>query len=237
MSKAQAEQQTPSKGFVIIATSKKKYIASAIYLADSLRDYYPDAHITLYTTADMLVDVDTSTINNVVVEGVPHDRRAKLWALSRTPYDITAYLDADTVVVSPEISNIFDQLGDNDIIFTKIRKYNSNPKGYLEDPEYIRHGGVFVYRKTADIISFMEQWWKLWTTTRPADIFAETYPDYPQRMKEWDQFYLFYLCKHTDHKLKLGFFEDDARWNFVCGYKLSELGGQPPIIEHYTIKE
>jgi len=225
-----------NNGFVIIATVHRKYVLSAANLADSIRDYWPEANITIYTTPDLLDGVDLSSADQVITDGVPSDRRAKLWALGKTPYDITAYLDADTVVVSPEIVNIFDQLGNDDIIFTKIRRYNSNPKGYLDHPEYVRHGGVFVYNNKPDTIAFMERWWDLWLNTRSAEIFNKTYPEYPDKMKEWDQFYLFYLATHTNHNLSLGFFENDARWNFVTGYLRSELNGTDPIIEHYTIK-
>lgn len=230
------KSQQPSNGFVIIASVHKKYVLSAVILAESIREHFPAANITLYAPAELLDGADLDAFTDVVTDGVPNDRRAKLWALSRTPYTITAYLDADTVVVSPEIANIFDQLKDDDLIFTKIRPYNSNRKGFIEDPEYIRHGGVFVYNNKPSTIKFMEQWWILWSTTRYQDVFATTYPEYPARMKEWDQFYLFYLIKHTDHGLKLGFFEEDARWNFVTGYHKEELNGKPPIIEHYTIK-
>lgn len=228
--------QQPNNGFVIIATVHKKYLLSAINLAESLRDHYPLANITLFTTLELLDGVDASAIDNIITENVPNDRRAKLWALSRTPYAVTAYLDADTTVVSSEISNIFEQLKDDDIIFTKIRPYNSNPKGFIDDPEYNRHGGVFVYNNKPSTIRFMEQWWSLWSTTRSYDTFVTTYPEYPVKMKEWDQFYLFYLAKHTDHGLKLGFFENDARWNFVSGYRQEELNGLTPIVKHFTIK-
>jgi hypothetical protein len=227
--------RTPNNGFVYIATVNKRYILSAVNSAETLRDHYPEANITLFTTPDMLDGVnDLEVFDQIITDGVPSDKRAKLWALNKTPYTITAYLDADTIIVSDEIANIFDQLGVRDIIFTKIRKYNSNPKGFIDDPEYIRHGGVFVYNDKADTLKFMQSWWDLWYTTRAASVFASTY-DYPLKMKEWDQFYLFYLAKHTEHGLNLGFFENDARWNFVRGYLRSELGGLPPIVEHYTI--
>jgi len=229
--------EPPNNGFVVVATIYKQYLTSAILLAESIRDYIPNAGITLYTTSDLVENVDVSVFSQVITENVPNDRRAKLWALSRTPYNITVYLDADTTVVSPEITTIFEQLKSNDIIFTKIRPYNSNPKGYLDDPRYIHHGGVFVYRKTDKTISFMEQWWARWSTTRSASTFKITYPDFPGKMKEWDQFYLFYIIHETNHGLQIGFFEDDARWNFVRGYLRSELNNKPPIIEHYTIRK
>ena len=123
-----------NNGFVVIATIHKQYLTSAVMLAESIREYLPHANITLYTTTELLGQTNVSAFTDVVTHGVPSDRRAKLWALSKTPYDTTVYLDADTVVVNEEIVTIFDQLGDRDIIFTKIRPYNSNPKGFLEDP-------------------------------------------------------------------------------------------------------
>jgi hypothetical protein len=230
------EQTQSDNGFVYIATLSKLYLISAINSAGSLRDHYPTARITLYTTPDLLDGVNTDVFDSVITEDVPADRRAKLWALSRSPYKLTAYLDADTVITSDEISTIFDQLKDNDIIFTKIRPYNSNTKGYIDHPGYIYHGGVFVYNNTPQMLSFMSQWWNLWSTTRKNEVFESTYPEYPIRMKEWDQFYLFYLLNHTDHGLKVGVFENDARWNFVIGYRREELNGLSTIIEHYTIK-
>lgn len=229
--------QRHDRGFIYVASVNKKYLSSACLSAGSLREHYPTANITLFTTDDLIDDTfDISAFDNVITDGVPKDRRAKLWALSRTPYKTTAYLDADTLITSEEISTIFDQLGDNDIIFTKIRPYNSNPKGYLDDPGYVYHGGVFVYNDLPAMDEFMNQWWVLWSTTRFKDVFATTYPQFPDRMKEWDQFYLYYLINHTEHNLKIGFFENDARWNFVAGYRKSELNGLSTIIEHYTLK-
>lgn len=229
--------QRHERGFVYVASLSKRFLLSACLSAESLRDYHPTANITLFTTPDLLDGtVDVSVFDDIITDGVPQDRRAKLWALSRSPYKTTAYLDADTFVVSSEVSTMFDQLGENDLIFTKIRPYNSNPKGFIEDPGYIYHGGVFVYNDAPDTIRFMERWWELWSTTRFPGIFTETYPEFPERMRDWDQFYLFFLINHTEHNLKIGFFENDARWNFVVGYLKSELNGLPAIIEHYTLK-
>ena len=229
-------QTKQSKGFVYIATKNVKYLYSAIISAQTIRDHFPEASITLFTTPDLVIDEVFDVFDSVITEGVPDDRRAKLWALSRTPYDITAYIDADTYIEDAEITTMFDQLGDNDMLFTKIRKYNSNMKGYLDDPGYIYHGGVCLYRKTDKTIHFMQEWWRRWNETRQSDVFAVEYPQIPNRMTEWDQFYLWYLINRTEHGLKIGFFIDDARWNFVTGYLRDELNGKPVIIKHHTIK-
>lgn len=232
----QQKNQLQSKGFVYIATRNVKYLYSALISAQTIKDFHPEASITLYTTPDLVIDEVFDVFDNVITEGVPDDRRAKLWALSRTPYDITAYIDADTYIESEEIKTIFDQLGDNDMLFTKIRQYNSNPKGYLDDPGYIYHGGLCLYRKNDKTMHFMQEWWRRWNETRSYDVFSKEYPEFPERMKEWDQFYLFYLINRTNHGLKIGFFKDDARWNFVTGYLREELNGKCVIIKHHTIK-
>ena len=224
-----------SNGFIFAAAVHSRYALAACMSAASIKDYFPEANITLFATADVIDGLDTSIFDRVVTEGVPNDKRAKLWALSKTPYTRTAYIDADTLIHTDEIANIFDQLGDNDIIFTKIRKYNSNLNGFIEDPEYIRHGGIFVYNNSPDTIEFMSNWWNMWIESRADGQFVLKYPEYPARMGNWDQFFLFYLVKHTPHGLKLGFFEEDARWNFVAGYREEELNGKPAIIEHYTL--
>ena len=228
--------QTQSKGYVYIATCSSKYLYAALNSAQSLKDHYPDAKITLFTTENLLDDELYDVFENVITDNVPNDKRAKLWALSRTPYDITAYIDADTIIESDDISLMFDQLGDNDMLFTKIRKYNSNPKGYLDDPTYIYHGGICLYRKNAKSMRFMSEWWRRWNETRPIAMFQSEYPNIPTKMKEWDQFYLWYLINKTDHGLKIDFFTDDARWNFVTGYLREELNGKSIIIKHQTIK-
>lgn len=228
-------QHQARNGFVLVAAVHPRYALAASISAASIKEHFPAANITLFATQEVLTGIDTSVFDNVITDGVPNDKRAKLWALSRTPYDLTAYIDADTMIGSEEISTIFDQLGNNDIIFTKIRKYNSNMNGFIEDPEYIRHGGVFVYNNKPKTIAFMANWWERWVETRVEGKFKLIYPDYPIRMVNWDQFFLYYLVKYTDHGLQLGFFEEDARWNFVAGYRREELNGKCPIIEHYIL--
>lgn len=220
-----------SKGFIYGVGANSVFLSAAKMSASSLRDYYPDVNITLCAPPHMVDEECASIFDNIIShEYVPDSKRTKLWALSKTPYDLTMYLDADTMCMSEEIQTCWDQLGDNDIIFTRIRSYNSNPSGYLEDPEYKYHGGVFLYNRKC--IPLMASWWDLWEQGQ-----AKWDYDFPQRMRHWDQFYLFYLLTHTKHDLKIGFFKDDARWNYVTGYLVSELQGKPEIIRHYTLTD
>lgn len=221
------EQQ--SKGFIYGVGNNILYLKSAKLSASSVKDYYPDANITIAVPQSMVDDECYEIFDNVISDQyVPDSERTKLWALSKTPYDLTMYLDADTICVSEEIQTVWDQIEDNDILFTLIRKYNSNPRGFLDDPNYKYHGGVFLYNKKC--IPMMAEWWDRWQAAR-------TTWDYPHtpNFRNWDQYFLYYILTHTKHGLKVGIFKEDARWNFVNGYLAFELNGKPPIINHFTL--
>jgi hypothetical protein len=218
-------------GFLYGVGADDVFLKSAKMSASSIKDYYPDAHITL-CAPERMVDHQCREIFDRIITGpnVPDSARTKLWALSKTPYDTTMYMDADTMCVSEDIKECFDQLKDNDMLFTLIRKYNSNPRGFVHDVDYKYHGGVFLYNRKS--IPLMTEWWDSWSR-------GQTEWNYPYTVnyRVWDQFYLYYLLKYTDHGLKVGVFEDDARWNYVVGYLEFELAGKPAIIRHCTIDQ
>lgn len=218
-----------TKGFIYGVGANSIFLKTAKMSAYTLRDHYPEANITLVAPARMIDDECRELFDNIICdEYVPDSVRTKLWALSKTPYDLTMYLDADTLIMSEEIASCFDQLGENDILFTRIRLYNSNPKGIVPSKDYQYHGGVFLYNRKC--IPMMVEWWDRWQQGN-----ANWDYEYNIELRSWDQFYLYYILKYTDHGLKVGFFEDDARWNFVVGYLRSELNGKSEIIRHCTI--
>lgn len=209
-----------NNGFLIVATKHKCYLSSAIYLADSLIDYYPDAKITLYAEKDWEEDIPYDLFDNVVLDNFNH-HRTKLYALSQTPYDLTAYLDADMVVESEEVSTIFDQITDDvDMMMTNIRGYNSKISQF-EGGELKYHCGMFLYRKTPKVIKFMEEWWKLYQKQMTGEWVWDT-DLYPEELRPWDQWSFWWLQNQTDLKINVGIFDDDAKWNFVTGYKKEE---------------
>jgi hypothetical protein len=218
-----------SKGFIYGVGAQDSFLKAAKMSALSVKDHYPEANITLCAPPRM-VDAECKEIFDNIIsnEHTPDSIRTKLWALARTPYDLTMYLDADTQCMSEEISTVWDQIEDHDIMFTKIRLYNSNPRGVVDDPDYQYHGGVFLYNRKC--IPMMAEWWDRWQR-------GQTEWDYPYtaNFRHWDQFYLYYILKFTDHGLNVGVFKDDARWNNVAGYLSFELQGKPEIIRHCTI--
>lgn len=219
------------KGFIYGVGRNTVFLKAAKLSAQSVKDFYPEANITLCAPSRMVDHECREIFDNIIDhEYVPDSIRTKLWALSKTPYDLTMYLDADTLCMSDEIQGCWNQIKDKDIIFTQIRQYNSNPRGYLDDPNYKYHGGVFMYNRKC--IPMMVEWWDRWLK-------GQTEWDYPYTLnfRHWDQFYLYYILTHTNHGLNVGLFDEDARWNHVTGYLDFELRGKSEIIRHYTINQ
>ena len=226
----QQTQLEPSKGYLLVASYSQTYYDAAIRCAISLRDHHPDARIVLFTHADFIKDSDRYLFEDVIT-GIPYHMRAKLWALDKTPFDITLYLDCDTEIWHNDISNIFDLLGDSDIAITNIREYAGKGTNVSKTEKMTHHCGVFLYRKNTTI-SFMQKWWcdYLIQTTRG----PWPYPEYESNMKPWDQFTFWRLLKEEFKNIKVSILPDDARWNFIHLYLDSETD-KPIVVWHYTI--
>ena len=228
-------QQQQNNGFLIVASLSKFYYVSAINLANSILDFYPEAKITLCTEPE-LFEEQHRELFDVVDLTAPHHMRAKLYALPRTTYDITAYIDADCEVQHEDISKMFDQIGDADIMLTKIRKYAAADVRISDTEIMTWHCGVFLYNNKDTTLAFMEDWWKEYVYQW--DVKEWPWKDHREEMRPWDQytFYRLYTSK-KDETLKLEVFPgQDARWNFCHIYKPQECI-DPPIIFHYTLQK
>lgn len=223
-----------NNGFLIVASVSRAYYVSAINLAKSILDFYPEARITLFTQLEFFEEQHRNLFD-VVDLTAPHHSRAKLYALPKTPYDITAYIDADCEVQDEDISTMFDQLGDADIMMTRIRDY-SGADLFISENEYLYwHCGVFLYRKTPLVIQMMQDWWTEYDYQRHVQPWP--WAPHSEKMRPWDQ-YTFYRLYTSDKysKVKIEVFPgEDARWNYVHNYNSDEVT-KDPIIFHYTLK-
>lgn len=220
-------------GFLIVASQIKDYVDSANFLANSIKDYYPEAHITLFTTTSLLQYVDNEAFDNVIHEDVPSHVRTKLYALSKTPYtNLTCYVDADMECMHEDVRNIWDEMPEDcDILITKIRPYNGKIAKW-KNGEMIYHGGFFMYRTNPHTIEFMERWWLDYYKQR-----SEPWPygdEHPVDLRPWDQFTFWKLMNIDKMQANVQVFNDDARWNFVNGYYPKEAKG-PIVFWHHTI--
>jgi len=222
-----------NNGYLYVASVNKAYYYAAKKSAESLLDFYPEAKITLFTHEEWVEGEDYKIFDNIITDGVPNHIRAKLWALSQTPYDLTLYLDCDTLIEHEDISYVFDHIGDNDIIFTRNRPYNAKITKLSDTEEMIYHCGLLLYRNNEQTKNLMDNWY--------ADYLKQREPNwdsspYPYQVRNWDTFTMWNLLTNSNHNVKVGDFPSpDARWNFVIGYKDSELDNTDRVIFHYTI--
>ena len=223
-----------TNGFLIVASRTAEYVLSANFCAASIRDYYPNCHITLFVPEKLKNLVDINSFNLVISDNVPDHERTKLYALSRTPYtNLTVYVDADMECRHKDIQNIWDEMPDDtDVLITKIRPYNGKIAKWANG-ELIHHCGFFVYRNNERVLRFMELWWENYFKQK-----KEPWPysekEHPVALQPWDQFTFWKILNVDKFPLKVTFFKDDARWNFVNGYFLTETKN-PIIFYHHTI--
>jgi hypothetical protein len=222
-------------GFLLVASVQDDFIQSANYAAGSIKDNYPDAHITLVVPPAMRSKADESVFDLIISDDdVPNHTRTKLYALSRTPYsNLTVYVDADMECMHEDVQNIWDEMPDEcDILITKIRPYNGKIAKWATG-EMIHHGGFFMYRSNPHTLHFMKRWWDDYKIQR-----SEPWPypenEMPVALRPWDQFTFWKLLNIDKMPVNVDFFEDDARWNFVNGYRLNENKG-PIVFYHHTL--
>jgi len=219
---------------LMVASQIEGYVRSANFAAATIKDYYPEAHITLFVTKQLEQFVDTNVFDKVISENVPSHMRTKLYALSKTPYsNLTVYVDADMECQHEDVKTVWDQIPEDvDIMITKIRPYNGKIAKWANG-EMIHHGGFFIYRNNPHTMEFMERWWIDYTEqhARPWP-----YKEHPKELQPWDQFTFWKMLNIDKMKVNVQFLEDDARWNFVNGYKLNE-NKNPIIFYHHTLPD
>ena len=231
------------EGFIYIASLSSAYYRAAVHGAQSLKDYYPKAKITLFTHETFVQDIDRQFFDNIVT-GIPVHKRAKMWGMARSPYKKTLYMDCDTEIRSERIKEVFDILGKNDIMFTKIIDHVSADKMIDKDNNLEYHGGIILYNNKKLTLQLMQDWYDLyaeqaiiknWNTSK--------FKQFSNKMQPWDQFTVWYLLfKDLKYKkIKHDFFPNGGtEFNFISLLETSATKNDPyrdleQIIYHYTI--
>lgn len=223
-------------GFLIVASKTEHYVDGAEFAGGSIKDYYPDSHVTLVLPKHMYRKSLHNTFDHIIYEDVPDHIRTKLWALSKTPYkNLTVYVDADMECQHEDVSTIWDQIApETDVLITKIRPYNGKIARW-KNGEMIYHGGFFMYRNNPHTMEFMRRWWEDYVKQR-SEPWPYTEEECPVALRPWDQFTFWKLINEDKLPLKVDIFPDDARWNFVNGYYLTETKN-PIVFYHHTIPD
>lgn len=241
-------QQQPSKGFLIVASRTINFYQMAINLMESIRDYYPDANICFVTEKRFLDGRESVATDLVFCEG---HVREKLWGMTQTPYDITMYIDADSEVQHEDIVNAWDQLGNNDLVFSELteeRSYCYAVWKWGKNKEFTMRlcGGVVLYDMRNPLVQdFMKDWNEIyrdqfqgvWWPDMNKESGELIFDNHPEDLRHWDQFTLWWLTEQNPKykDLKIGIFEDDARWNWFSLYTERKVKiNKPPIILHLS---
>ena len=129
-------QKQQNNGFLYVGSLTKPYYDAAVMSAESIKDWWPEAKIMLFTHEPWVQERRDSRIFDKIVTNIPCHCRAKLWALNQTIFDKTCYMDADTFCESEDIKYIFDDLPDNfDMAMTTNRPYNAKVVYFMKDRE------------------------------------------------------------------------------------------------------
>lgn len=211
-----------TKGFLVVGSRKKNYYVLAVNLLEAVKDYYPEAQ-TCLVTEERFLDGREEVADHLVF--CDDHYRAKLWGMTQTPFDITFYMDADMECVHEDIALVFDELGDDDLVFTGLPRDRWYVFKDTEFPggTFTLCGGVCLYRSESPLVmEFMSDWFKYYDLQKseqwwPLDENGEfdTY-NYPHHLRIWDQFTLWYLTNKVDkyQELKVSIFDDDLKWNY-----------------------
>lgn len=227
-------------GYIYVASVKKYFYDFAVNSARSLKDFYPDAKITLFTHEKFL-DGREKIFDNVVTN-IPIHSRAKMWAMANSPYDRTVYIDVDSEIWHEDISTLFDELDDCDAFFTKTPIYSAGRKSWtqpLADDKltYLTYQGGFCGFKRSDLIQdFLNTWYTEYLTQRE-DFETEKFKKFNPDMKPWDMFTLWRITNEDEFAR----FRDglnikllNVRFNFCTNYHKEELEGKEPVVIHFN---
>lgn len=233
-----------TKGYLVVASNKLNFYQSAIFLIETIKDYYPEANVTLFTEEGFL-DGRETVADNVRICG--SWIREKLTAMWKTPYDITFYMDADMQCVHEDIALVFDELDDNDMVFTGLPEHRSELfNGWRFEQgksNFDLCGGVCLYDIRKPLVrDFLEEWDDLYrkqATGRWWPLNHENeydYLNYPEEFNRWDQFALWWLTTKDERykDLKIKIFDDDLRWNHWGSLLGREYPKNPTVLYHMS---
>lgn len=210
-----------NNGYLLVASNHYRYYAWAMNLAESIKDYYPEAQICL-VTEERFLDGREEVADHLIF--CDNHYRAKLWGMANSPFDNTFYIDVDMEIIGEGIETVFDELGDNDMMFTGLPKDRWYVFKDTQFPggTFTLCGGVCLYNSKPLVKEFMQEWYNYyveqyacrWWPKKEDGTFDTDL--YPHHLRIWDQFTLWWLTnkeeKYAD--LKIEVFENDLKWNY-----------------------
>lgn len=224
-------------GFIYIASKSKIFYELAILSCESLRDFYPDAHVTLFTHENFIDKRAISGLFDNVYTQIPTHYRSKMWCMARTPYQRTLYNDVDTQICHKDIRKIHSFLDDCDMFCGSHLYYTvANSKWSHIDKHkkipVVYHGSMWGYHKKDLILDFMQTWFDEYVkqVTSPWT--------YNNISEEWKIFDMFTLWRMTSKRFdEFDRFNDlnikilPRRWNTTSQDLPEDLDGPRVILQ------
>ncbi len=195
------------EGFIYVASREKIYYELAMFSCESLKDFHPEAHVTLFTHKSFIDNrINKKLFDNVYTE-IPNHYRSKMWCMARSPYQRTLYNDVDTMIEHRDIRKIHSFLEECDMFCGGHLKYT------VADPDWqfidiakkipvIYHGSMWGYNKNYLTIDFMQTWFDEY------DKQTKSPWPYEEFSQKWRKFDMFTLWKMTS-----GLYEEFKRFN------------------------
>lgn len=233
----------PTKGYLVVASKSPLFYKLAINLIRSIKDFDPEGKVCFFTE-EIFCDGREAIADYVFF--CENHVREKLSALSKTPFDITMYIDADCEVQHEDVVTAFDMLDGNDLMFTPLTEERMGyfKKGEWDNGRLELNGGVFVYDIRKLIVKDFVKDWNLYYRMQRS---GEWWPDmkdgqqdfskHPEHLCQWDQFTLWWLLNHNPKykDIKLKIFEDEIRWNWYTTFRSEEnYTNKEIVIYHYS---
>ncbi len=225
------------KGIIYVASLNSFYYEMALVSAQSLKDWDPTSNITLYTH-ESFVDERAFKVFDEIRVGIPVFRRAKMWCMANTPYDVTLYNDCDSLVLHRDIKKIYDILGSSDLVFGENRAYAVANKNVIYLDKKKRHfakwhGSFCLYRKTDLTIDFHSTWYSEYVK----QLYSKTWEYEEWANIDWKVFDMFTLGRLVNNFGEFDKFKQlkievaERRWNTSTVDTKQDVVGKPVIVQ------
>lgn len=154
-----------SDGFLYAATGEK-WVREAIASGTRLKQVHPDIPAILYTNLPKLAVGGPFDDVQTVPEQEWVKTEVKLWAIIRSPFDRTAFMDTDTYVCR-DVSGLFAVLERFDFAGVPVPLRVFKRAGHLDPPDIPDayqsvNGGVFSWRWNDSTRALLQDWWDLY---------------------------------------------------------------------------
>ena len=141
------------RGVIYVAIGEK-YLKEISNSLESLRRYMPDLSVTIFT--DQVGYEEKNTKFVYIKENKP-PKIIRIECLNRSDYEITMYLDADTLIQN-DFLEVFDLLKEADLAVSNGHKKVLTKYPNIDQDILLMNCGVLLYKNTDAVREFFNSW-------------------------------------------------------------------------------